>query len=58
MAEVGEDFDAVFFGIYVQISLSNDALGINEKSVAGGKFGDAQIQKRAVGCGRFVFCVR
>ena len=41
LSEIGEDFGAVFFGAHVEISFSDDAAGIDEESMAGGKFGDA-----------------
>lgn len=58
LCEVGEEFGAVFVGIYAHVGLSNGAGGIDEKGVAGGKFGDAEIQERTVGRRDFVLCIR
>ncbi len=49
LRQIGEDFGAVFFGVDVEIGFADDAGGINEESVAGGKFGDAQVHQRIVG---------
>jgi hypothetical protein len=41
LRQIREDFGAVFFGVHVKINSADDAIGINEKGVARGKFGDA-----------------
>ena len=41
LRKIGEDFGAVFFSVYAEIGFADDAGGIDEKGVAGGKFGDA-----------------
>jgi hypothetical protein len=41
--QIVEDFSTVFIGIYVEVGLSNGAGGVDEKSVASGKFGEAEI---------------
>ncbi len=45
LRKVGEDFGAVFFGVHVEVGFADDASRIDEKGVAGGKFGDAQINE-------------
>lgn len=40
--------------IYVEIRFANEALWIDEKGVARGDFGDAEIDQRAVGRGDFI----
>ena len=43
MSEIGEDFGAVFFGVYIEIGFADNAGRIDEKGMASRKFGDAQI---------------
>src|SRR5882672_9762651 len=37
-------FGTVFSGVDVEVGLTDDAVGIDEKGVARGKFGDAEIR--------------
>ena len=57
LRQIGEDFGAVFFGVDAEIGFANDAGGIDEKGVAGGKFGDAEIDERVVGRRNCIFRV-
>ena len=41
LRQIRKDFGAVIFGVYVEIGFADDAIGIDEKGMAGGKFGDA-----------------
>ncbi len=41
LRKVGEDFGAVFFGVYLEIGFADDAGGVDEKGVTRGEFGDA-----------------
>ena len=41
LRQIRKDFAAVIFSVYVEISFTDDASGIDEKGVAGGKFGNA-----------------
>ena len=41
MRQIGEDFGAVFFGVHVEIGFADDAIRIDEKGMARGKFCDA-----------------
>src|SRR5207249_6260135 len=43
LSEIGEDFGAVFFGVYIEIGFADNAGRIDEKGMASRKFGDAQI---------------
>jgi len=45
-------------GVDVEIVFADDAVGIDEKGVARGKFPDAEIQKRIVGGRDLIICVR
>src|SRR5712664_2318502 len=48
LRQIVENFRAVLPGVDVEIVLADDALGIDEKRVAGGKFGEAEIHERIV----------
>jgi hypothetical protein len=41
LRQIGEDFGAVLFGVHGEVGFANDAGRIDEKGMAGGKFGDA-----------------
>src|SRR5713226_9997800 len=58
MLQIVENFHAVLPGIDVEIVFADDAVGIDEKRVAGGKLSDAEIQKRIVGARHLVILVR
>jgi len=45
LRQIGEDFGAVFFGVDAEVGFADDASRIDEKGVAGGEFGDAQIHE-------------
>src|SRR5712664_4256763 len=58
LRQIVENFRAVLPGVDVEIVFADDAVGIDEKGVARGKFPDAEIQKRIVGGRDFIICVR
>src|SRR6266850_779646 len=58
LLQIVENFRAVLPGVDVEIVFADDAVGIDEKRVAGGKFADAEIQKRIVGGRDLIICVR
>ena len=41
LGQIRENFGAVFFGVDVEIGFADDAIGIDEKGMARGKFCDA-----------------
>ncbi len=40
LRQIRQDLGAVLFGVHVEIGLANDAMGIDEKGMTRGKFGD------------------
>src|SRR6266403_648059 len=58
LRQILEHFRAVLPGVDVEIVFADDAIGIDEKRVAGGKFADAEIQKRIVGGRDLIIRVR
>jgi hypothetical protein len=53
--EVGQDFRAVYVGLHVHVGFAHNAIGIDEKGVAGRKFYDGH--GGVVGFGDLVFGV-
>jgi len=41
LRQIRQDLGAVLFGVHVKIGLANDAMGIDEKGMTRGKFGDS-----------------
>ena len=41
LGKIGEDLGAVLISVHVEVGFADDAGGIDEESVAGGKFSDA-----------------